>query len=169
MIAQRARRIAVESIVAGMGLSSLAMLAATIGWLAPVPAAVVQEVIDVVVILNASQSSTTSSGPRPNSRATWGQRARLPVHASITPATISISTTMTDAHNRHMSLDPPDATSDQAGLPILDEDYLILSTIHSAKGQEWRSVFVLNVVDGCIPISARERQRKSRKSAGCST
>jgi superfamily I DNA/RNA helicase len=30
----------------------------------------------------------------------------------------------------------------------LDEDYLILSTIHSAKGQEWKSVFVLNVVDG---------------------
>lgn len=34
---------------------------------------------------------------------------------------------------------------------MLDEDYLILSTIHSAKGQEWRSVFMLNVVDGCIP------------------
>jgi DNA helicase-2/ATP-dependent DNA helicase PcrA len=34
---------------------------------------------------------------------------------------------------------------------LLDEDYLILSTIHSAKGQEWKSVFVLNVVDGCIP------------------
>jgi DNA helicase-2/ATP-dependent DNA helicase PcrA len=33
----------------------------------------------------------------------------------------------------------------------LDEDYLILSTIHSAKGQEWKSVFLLNVVDGCIP------------------
>jgi ATP-dependent DNA helicase UvrD/PcrA len=47
--------------------------------------------------------------------------------------------------------DPPDATSDEAGVPVLDEDYLILSTIHSAKGQEWRSVFVLNVVDGCIP------------------
>jgi heavy metal translocating P-type ATPase len=52
-IAQRARRIAVESIVAGMGLSALAMLAATIGWLAPVPAAIVQEAIDVAVILNA--------------------------------------------------------------------------------------------------------------------
>ncbi len=52
-IAQRARRIAVESIVAGMGLSVLAMLAATVGWLAPVPAAIVQEVIDVAVILNA--------------------------------------------------------------------------------------------------------------------
>jgi DNA helicase-2/ATP-dependent DNA helicase PcrA len=33
----------------------------------------------------------------------------------------------------------------------LDEDYLILSTIHSAKGQEWKSVYVLNVVDGCMP------------------
>ncbi len=52
-IAQRARRIAVESIVAGMSLSALAMLAAMVGWLAPVPAAIVQEVIDVVVILNA--------------------------------------------------------------------------------------------------------------------
>ena len=50
-----------------------------------------------------------------------------------------------------LTLDPPDATSDQAGVPLRDEDYLILSTIHSAKGQEWKSVFVLNVVDGCIP------------------
>jgi DNA helicase-2/ATP-dependent DNA helicase PcrA len=50
-----------------------------------------------------------------------------------------------------LTLDPPDATSDQAGVPLLDEDYLILSTIHSAKGQEWKSVFLLNVVDGCMP------------------
>ncbi len=50
-----------------------------------------------------------------------------------------------------LTLDPPDATSDQSGVPLLDEDYLVLSTIHSAKGQEWKSVFVLNVVDGCIP------------------
>jgi DNA helicase-2/ATP-dependent DNA helicase PcrA len=50
-----------------------------------------------------------------------------------------------------LTLDPPDATSDQAGVPLLDEDYLILSTIHSAKGQEWHSVFLLNTVDGCIP------------------
>jgi ATP-dependent DNA helicase UvrD/PcrA len=34
---------------------------------------------------------------------------------------------------------------------LRDQDYLILSTIHSAKGQEWTSVFVLNVVDGCLP------------------
>ena len=50
-----------------------------------------------------------------------------------------------------LTLDPPDATSGEAGVPLLDEDYLILSTIHSAKGQEWRSVFILNAIDGCIP------------------
>ena len=50
-----------------------------------------------------------------------------------------------------LTLDPPEATSDEAGAPLLDEDYLILSTIHSAKGQEWQVVFVLNAVDGCIP------------------
>jgi DNA helicase-2/ATP-dependent DNA helicase PcrA len=50
-----------------------------------------------------------------------------------------------------LTLDPPSATSDLAGAPLVDEDYLILSTIHSAKGQEWKSVFVLNCVDGCIP------------------
>ncbi|SDL95119.1 ATP-dependent helicase [Aliiruegeria lutimaris] len=50
-----------------------------------------------------------------------------------------------------LTLDPPDATSDLAGPPLKDEDYLILSTIHSAKGQEWKSVYLLNAVDGCIP------------------
>ena len=50
-----------------------------------------------------------------------------------------------------LTLDPPDAASDESGPPHLDEDYFILSTIHSAKGQEWRSVFVLNGVDGCMP------------------
>jgi soluble P-type ATPase len=62
VIAQRARRIAVESIVAGMGLSSVAMLAATFGWLMPVPAAIVQEVIDVAVILNALRALTPAQG-----------------------------------------------------------------------------------------------------------
>jgi DNA helicase-2/ATP-dependent DNA helicase PcrA len=50
-----------------------------------------------------------------------------------------------------LTLDPPEVTSDQPGAPLLDEDYLILSTIHSAKGREWTAVSVLNVVDGCIP------------------
>jgi DNA helicase-2/ATP-dependent DNA helicase PcrA len=50
-----------------------------------------------------------------------------------------------------LTLDPPAAAGDEAGVPLRDEDYLILSTIHSAKGREWRAVYVLNVVDGCIP------------------
>ena len=50
-----------------------------------------------------------------------------------------------------LTLDPPSSSGDLAGPPLLDEDYLILSTIHSAKGQEWDAVFLLNCVDGCIP------------------
>ncbi len=50
-----------------------------------------------------------------------------------------------------LTLDPPDACGDQAGAPLLDEDYLILSTIHSAKGQEWDAVYLLNCADGCMP------------------
>ncbi|MDA9440189.1 haloacid dehalogenase [Bradyrhizobium sp. CCBAU 51745] len=62
IIAQRARRIALQSIVVGMGLSLVAMLAATLGWLAPVPAAITQEVIDVAVILNALRALTPALG-----------------------------------------------------------------------------------------------------------
>jgi hypothetical protein len=50
-----------------------------------------------------------------------------------------------------MALDPPSATSDLSGAPYLDEDYLVLSTIHSAKGQEWDAVFLLNVADDNFP------------------
>jgi len=50
-----------------------------------------------------------------------------------------------------LTLDPPQASSDEAGSPHRDEDYLILSTVHSAKGQEWDSVYTLNVVDGTFP------------------
>jgi len=50
-----------------------------------------------------------------------------------------------------LALDPPQATSDRAGPPLLDDDFLILSTVHSAKGQEWDSVYLLNVADGNFP------------------
>ncbi len=50
-----------------------------------------------------------------------------------------------------LTLDPPQASGDLAGPPLLDEDYLVLSTVHSAKGQEWEAVFVLNVADGNFP------------------
>jgi DNA helicase-2/ATP-dependent DNA helicase PcrA len=50
-----------------------------------------------------------------------------------------------------LALDPPAATGDHAGDPHLDEDYLVLSTVHSAKGQEWDAVYLLNVSDGSFP------------------
>jgi DNA helicase-2/ATP-dependent DNA helicase PcrA len=58
--------------------------------------------------------------------------------------------------NRHrmlleMALDPPNSTQDLAGPPILDDDYLVLSTIHSAKGLEWDAVHVIHAADGNIP------------------
>jgi DNA helicase-2/ATP-dependent DNA helicase PcrA len=56
-----------------------------------------------------------------------------------------------EAFLTELALDPPQATSDLAGEPCLDEDYLVLSTVHSAKGQEWEAVYLLNVTDGNFP------------------
>jgi DNA helicase-2/ATP-dependent DNA helicase PcrA len=50
-----------------------------------------------------------------------------------------------------LTLDPPTSTADLAGSPLLDEDYLVLSTIHSAKGGEWDVVHVIHAADGMIP------------------
>jgi DNA helicase-2/ATP-dependent DNA helicase PcrA len=50
-----------------------------------------------------------------------------------------------------LTLDPPQATGDLSDEPLLDEDYLVLSTVHSAKGQEWDRVFILHVADGAFP------------------
>jgi DNA helicase-2/ATP-dependent DNA helicase PcrA len=50
-----------------------------------------------------------------------------------------------------LALDPPSSTSDLAGPPLLDEDYVVLSTIHSAKGGEWDVVHVIHAADGMIP------------------
>jgi len=50
-----------------------------------------------------------------------------------------------------IALDPPTYTEDLAGPPVLDEDFLILSTIHSAKGLEWDAVYVIHASDGNIP------------------
>jgi DNA helicase II / ATP-dependent DNA helicase PcrA len=66
-------------------------------------------------------------------------------------ARIASGYTSRESFLAELTLDPPEATSDESGPPSRDEDYMILSTIHSAKGQEWKAVFVLNAVDGCIP------------------
>lgn len=50
-----------------------------------------------------------------------------------------------------LTLDPPERTGDLAGPPHLDDDWLTLSTIHSAKGSEWRAVYTIHAADGNIP------------------
>lgn len=50
-----------------------------------------------------------------------------------------------------LALDPPAWTSDVAGPPVLDEDWLVLSTMHSAKGLEFDVVYVIHAADGNIP------------------
>ncbi len=98
---------------------------------------------------------------------------RLHDDASVRAADVAQLAALAGGHGTRESflaeitLDPPEATSDRAGPPLLDEDYLILSTIHSSKGQEWKSVHVLNVVDGCIPsdmstCSAEEVEEERR-------
>jgi DNA helicase-2/ATP-dependent DNA helicase PcrA len=68
---------------------------------------------------------------------------QLEIMAGTSPSRIRFLTELT--------LDPPDALGREAGPPARDEDWLVLSTIHSAKGREWRAVSVLDCVDGCIP------------------
>ena len=50
-----------------------------------------------------------------------------------------------------LALDPPSSSADYAGPPLLEEDYLILSTVHSAKGLEWDTVHVIGASDGNFP------------------
>ena len=50
-----------------------------------------------------------------------------------------------------LALDPPASGSDLAGPPRLDDDYLVISTVHSAKGLEWPVVHLPHLVDGAVP------------------
>jgi DNA helicase-2/ATP-dependent DNA helicase PcrA len=66
-----------------------------------------------------------------------------------------------------LALDPPVSASDLAGPPRLDDDYLVLSTIHSAKGLEWPVVHLLQLVDGAVPsdmaLSSRAGLEEERR------
>jgi DNA helicase-2/ATP-dependent DNA helicase PcrA len=64
---------------------------------------------------------------------------------------IALQFTARERFLSELALDPPSATSDISNAASVDEDFLILSTVHSAKGQEWDRVLVLNVSDGNFP------------------
>jgi len=66
-----------------------------------------------------------------------------------------------------LALDPPVSGSDLAGPPRLDDDYLVISTIHSAKGLEWPVVHLPHLVDGAVPsdmaLSSRDGLAEERR------
>jgi DNA helicase-2/ATP-dependent DNA helicase PcrA len=66
-----------------------------------------------------------------------------------------------------LALEPPHSTSDLAGPPLVDDDWLVVSTIHSAKGLEWDVVHLLNAADGNIPsdmsLSSRDGLEEERR------
>jgi DNA helicase-2/ATP-dependent DNA helicase PcrA len=66
-----------------------------------------------------------------------------------------------------LTLDPPSSTGDLAGPPLLDDDFVILSTVHSAKGGEWRVVHVIHAADGMFPsdmsTGSREEVEEERR------
>src|SRR5688500_5706368 len=71
-----------------------------------------------------------------------------------------------------LALEPPSATQDLAGGSSSEDDFLVLSTAHSAKGKEWDAVFLIWAVDGWFPMAralnddeeAEEARRLDRKS-----
>jgi DNA helicase-2/ATP-dependent DNA helicase PcrA len=58
-----------------------------------------------------------------------------------------------------VTLDPPSLTSDLAGPPVVDDEYLALSTVHSAKGGEWDVVHIIGAADGMMPADIALRDR----------
>ena len=126
----------------------------------PVPEAARPDWRDLVAALDGAGPSTTTTWPTPLEQLARWYEARMEAlfdDAEVRRADIQqlvrIAATYANQERflTELTLDPPDATSDEAGVPLRDEDYLILSTIHSAKGKEWTAVSVLNAVDGCLP------------------
>ncbi|MCO5164931.1 MAG: ATP-binding domain-containing protein [Planctomycetes bacterium] len=82
-------------------------------------------------------------------------RLRWGIH-SANPIGVARMTVARGAASRRdllvdLALEPPTLAGDLAGPPTLDDDWLVLSTIHSAKGLEWDAVTVIHAADGCIP------------------
>ena len=151
----------VGPVIAGRWLDALAgtsdMLAAMRGF--TIPAAASQEWPGLLRLCEALQGERGDWPAEMDALLEWyePQLERLYEDAAIRAPDLAqlrrIASTYATRERflTELTLDPPAVTSGEAADPLLDEDYLTLSTIHSAKGQEWRVVQVLNCVDGCIP------------------
>lgn len=127
-------------------------------WVSGVPAAAREDWPSLCDLMDGLRKATQWHGQLGIVRKWYEpQLERLHGGASVRIADLDILESLARNHASResflsdLTLDPPDAVGDLAGDPLIDEEYLILSTIHSAKGQEWDAVFILNVVDGCIP------------------
>jgi DNA helicase II / ATP-dependent DNA helicase PcrA len=159
--ASRLAALRTARLVPGMGPVSVQRLLDSGGDLASFkPAAAAAEPWRALVALMLHLRSADAGWPNDFQRVVaWLQphlerlhadaRVRLADLAQL--AHIAAGHTSRERFVTELSLDPPLSSSDESGPPHRDEDYLILSTIHSAKGQEWNAVHVLNVVDGCMP------------------
>ncbi|WP_334143531.1 heavy metal translocating P-type ATPase [Rhabdothermincola sp.] len=109
-VAHRARSIATQSVIAGMTLSGTAMIAAALGFLAPVWGAILQEAIDVAVILNALRALTPGRGqaPRLGEAGTAVARRFSTEHRQLRPELDRLRT-VADA----LGTTPPDDAVDQ--------------------------------------------------------
>lgn len=125
---------------------------------APVPAAAREDWPALVDLLTGLAASRQWAGQLTLLR-TWYEPQLERLHGNATVrsgdlAQLEALAERTGSRERflsEMTLDPPQASGDESDKPHKDEDYLILSTVHSAKGQEWDSVYTLNVVDGTFP------------------
>lgn len=125
---------------------------------APVPQAAVSDWAPFVDLLVTLAASPSWAGQLTQLRQWYEpQLERLHGNAPVRSGDLQQLEALAEAYGSRqaflteLTLDPPQASGDESASPHKDEDYLVLSTVHSAKGQEWESVYTLNVVDGTFP------------------
>jgi len=132
VIARRTRRIAVESIVVGMALSALAMLAATFGYLKPVPAALLQEAIDVAVILNALRALNPGRSRLPHAMSSGTAHALQRDHAALAHGLDQL---------RAIADDLDDVTPDKASALIARANGIVQDSVVKHERDDESSVY----------------------------
>ncbi len=104
----------------------------------------------------------------------WPRSSRMPTTTPVHGSPISTRSRRPRANATRLSdvaadltLEPPNSTGDLAGPPAIDEDWLVISTVHSAKGLEWDVVHLLNAADGNFPsdmaLTTREGLEEERR------
>ncbi|WP_445682826.1 heavy metal translocating P-type ATPase [Radicibacter daui] len=154
-IARRTRRIAVQSVMAGMGLSFAAMLVAALGYLPPLFGAMLQEAIDVVVILNALRAiqGVPLRGGRAGLTTADVERLRLE-HAELAPVADQVRS-MADQLSTHPA---PDLRDQLAELEELLRTRLLVHEQGDETALYPRLADMLGGDDAMAPLSGMHRE-----------